>query len=202
MKTKENTLIVFAMREEAQGLFEAEGFQVLYTGLGKVNAAYGLTRELFRRGQLGQTTNAVYNFGTAGSSVHPRHSLVECTKFVQRDMDVTALGFAPGVTPYEDGAAFISMPRKLPHLREGVCGTGDNFEVVKSKHNFEVPYDVVDMEAFAYAKICQAENIEFVSVKYISDGSDDTAHEDWASNLPLAAKSFIDLCKEMIRSAV
>ena len=39
-------LIVMALELEGQGVFERQGVQVLYTGLGKVNAAIALTRRL------------------------------------------------------------------------------------------------------------------------------------------------------------
>ena len=39
-------LVVMALREESQGEFERAGVPVLFTGVGKVNAAHALTRRL------------------------------------------------------------------------------------------------------------------------------------------------------------
>lgn len=39
-------LIVMALESEGQGLLELMGYNVLYTGVGKVNATYALTRHL------------------------------------------------------------------------------------------------------------------------------------------------------------
>ena len=43
----------------------------------------------------------VINYGTAGSRKIKKKTLVDCTKFIQRDMDVTGLGFMRGETPFE-----------------------------------------------------------------------------------------------------
>ena len=39
--------------------------------------------------------------------------------------------------------------------------------------------DVVDMEAYAIAKVCKLENIQFKCFKYISDKADGNAENDW-----------------------
>ena len=52
--------------------------------------------------------------------------------------------------------------------------------------------DVVDMEAYAIAKICKLEKIEFQCFKYISDKADNNADIDWKKNLELGAKAFSD----------
>lgn len=194
MPNPSDFLIVFAMREEAQGLFEREGIDVLYTGLGKVNAACKLMLELQARGARGQKTLGVINFGTAGSSRFKTHELVECHQFVQRDMDVSALGFAPGTTPFDEHPPVLEMLKRLPHLPSGICGTGDSFETARPK----VACDVVDMEAYALAKVCRFAGVPLVSVKFISDGADDSAHKDWAANLPLAASRFLDVYRDLI----
>jgi adenosylhomocysteine nucleosidase len=53
--------------------------------------------------------------------------------------------------------------------------------------------DVVDMEAYAIAKVCKLENIEFKCFKYISDNADQNASNDWNTNLILGAKAFAEL---------
>ena len=39
------------------------------------------------------------------------------------------------------------------------------------------------MEAYSLAKVCHYYNIPFISFKYITDGADEQAHEDWETNL-------------------
>ena len=53
--------------------------------------------------------------------------------------------------------------------------------------------DVVDMEAYAIAKVCKFENIEFKCFKYISDNADKNADNDWGKNLAKGATAFASL---------
>ena len=88
------TLVVMALAAESDGVFEAAGVPVLYCGVGKVNAAIALTRELSRYAQAREPWPLVVNFGTAGSRVHAAGTMLACHEFIQRDMDVRGLGFA------------------------------------------------------------------------------------------------------------
>ena len=99
MKNKalnKKTLIVCALEVETQG--QLNDYDVLYTGVGKVNAAIRLQQ---RFGKFGSYIpyDRVINYGTAGSRKIKKKTLVDCTKFVQRDMDVPGLGFLRGETP-------------------------------------------------------------------------------------------------------
>jgi adenosylhomocysteine nucleosidase len=190
-----DVLVVAALRDETKNHFEDNGIPVFYTGIGKINAAYFLTRELTRLKLESQLPRAVLNFGTAGSTVFKTHELVECTRFVQRDMDLSPLGFPNGVTPFEDTPHVIEAPKRLHGLATGTCGTGDSFETGTTK----VQCDVVDMEAFALAKVCYLEGLPFFSVKYITDGCDHNAHNDWNENLHRAAAGFIEVFREVVK---
>ena len=48
------------------------------------------------------------------------------------------------------------------------------------------------MEAYALAKICKLENIDFVCIKYISDGADTSAADDWNAALNDSAKKLFN----------
>ncbi len=177
-----------ALEIESQGLFAERGVSVLYTGLGKVNAAYRLARALSEhRGRHGRLPTVV-NFGTAGSPALEAGRVVAWPRVVQRDMDVSGLGFAVGVTPFEDVPALLEFPVMFPELPEGLCGTGDRFETGKPA----VTCDVIDMEAYALAKVCHLEGAEFGAVKFVTDGADGDAGVDWHANLPRAARAFVD----------
>ena len=182
-------LVVFAMREEAGGLFDAGPSPVLYTGVGKVNSAWGLTRALLMR-----PVRLVLDFGTVGSPRLPAHTLCECTRFIQRDMDVSPLGLPRGTTPFDDLPAALDVPRRLPSLPEAVCGSADHFV---SGHDVG-DCDVVEMEAYALAKVCRREGVDFMAVKYVTDGGDTSAHLDWAANLPRAARAFRDVYERLL----
>jgi adenosylhomocysteine nucleosidase len=189
-------LVVMALELEAQGLFAGAGIEVLYTGIGKVNATYGLTRRLAQIRAAGEGTPRVVNFGTAGSHTFATGSLVACTSFVQRDMDVTALGFPAGTTPFDALPPLLEFPVSLPHLPHGVCSSGDAFET----RGPVLARDVLDLEAYALAKVCALENVPFSCAKYITDGADHAAAGDWHANLPKAAAEFLAVYRTLERS--
>ena len=173
------TLIVCALEIETQG--QLKDYDVLYTGVGKVNATFELTRKFGKYGSY-IPYDLVINYGTAGSRKIKKGKLVDCTKFIQRDMDVTGLGFMRGETPFEQDPPFIIQQQNIefnPIGRNATCGSGDNF--VEDKTNYYG--EVVDMEAYALAKVCYLYDVPFISFKYITDGADEQAHEDWEKNL-------------------
>lgn len=177
--------LIMALPNESKGLFEQAGIQVHYSGIGKINAAFKAFEVIQKTG-----CKTLINLGSAGSSHFDAHSLVEVITFVQRDMDVSPLGFAVGVTPMdEDIPAEIHAQPHFEHLPKGVCGTGDSFETGIPK----VSCDLVDMEAYALAKVCQKLGVRLISVKYITDGANDTAHLDWEENLLLGAQKLLAL---------
>lgn len=189
------TLVVVALRTESQGVFEAAGIPVLYCGVGKINAAFVLARELARYALHGLKMPLVLNFGSAGSRLHAAGTLVGCHEFVQRDMDVRGLGFALGVTPYDETPPRLRFESVFEQLPAAVCGSGDSFAMATA----ELACEVVDMEAYALAKVCWYEQVQFACVKYVSDGADHTAAEDWQQNLHKAADEFLRLYLGVVR---
>jgi adenosylhomocysteine nucleosidase len=183
-----SVLVVMALEIESQGLFAELDVSVLYTGLGKVNAAYRLAQALTLFKAEHGVLPRVVNFGTAGSPTLPAGSVVACRRFVQRDMDVSGLGFELGVTPFETAPPTIEFPRLFLDLPEGICGTGDRFETGKPV----VTCDVIDMEGYALAKVCHFEGASFGAVKFVTDGADGDAGLDWQANLPRAARAFVE----------
>ena len=178
-------LIVSALEVETQG--QLNSYDILYTGVGKVNATYKLTKFIESWGSE-FPYDLIINYGTAGSRKIKKKTLVDCTKFVQRDMDVTGLGFMRGETPFEKEPSLMleSKPDFNPIGRHATCGTGDCFVEDKSQYYGEV----VDMEAYALAKVCYLYDIPFISFKYITDGADEQAHEDWEKNLADGIEEF------------
>ncbi len=193
MRGSTDTLVIMALPEESNGVFEAAGVPVLYCGVGKVNAARVLSRELARRSHQGAALPTVLNFGSAGSRRHETHRVLACRRFVQRDMDVSGLGFDLGVTPYEDVPACLEFEPVFPDLPEAVCGSGDSFATGESR----VACDLVDMEAYALAKVCWLEGARFGCVKYVSDGADHAAAGAWQENVHRAAEEFLRLYLEL-----
>jgi adenosylhomocysteine nucleosidase len=183
------TLVVMALPAESAGVFEGARVPVLYCGVGKINAAIALTRELRRYAQAGAPPPLVLNFGSAGSRVFDTGALLECHEFVQRDMDVTGLGFALGVTPFDEVPPKLVFERRFPQLGAGVCGSGDSFATTESALDCEV----LDMEAYALAKVCRLEGAAFGCAKYVTDGADHAAADHWRENVHKAAEAFLGL---------
>ena len=183
------TRVVMALPAESDGVFEAAGVPVLYCGVGKVNAAIALTRELCRYVHAGEPPPLVLNFGTAGSRVHDTGAMLACHEFVQRDMDVRGLAFALGVTPFDDAPACLKFDPLFTHLVPAICGSGDSFATIDSA----VVCAAVDMEAYALAKVCWREGAHFACVKYVTDGADHAAAADWQNNVHKAADEFLRL---------
>ena len=182
---KNEIALVMALESESKGLFEQAGIQVHYSGIGKVNAAFTAFDVIQKTG-----CKTILNLGSAGSSFFNAHELVEVKTFVQRDMDVSPLGFEVGVTPMDsDFPSAIHLESYFKDLSQGICGTGDSFETGLPK----VSSNLVDMEGYALAKVCKKLDVRLISIKYISDGANDSAHLDWEENLLLGAQKLLKL---------
>jgi len=165
-----NKLFLAAIKEETIGL---DYFH--HVGVGKINATYNTLRliNIYK-------PKIIINYGTAGAINNKLQGIVECTKFFQRDMDVRSLDFKLGETPFDTMKEIITSEKGYS------CGTGDSF--VNKK--IEIKTDVVDMEAYAIAKVCKLQNIDFKCFKYISDNADENSTKDWNQNLKMGAKAF------------
>ena len=175
-------LILVAVEEEL-GVKDLPEFQIYYTGVGKINASIK-TLEIIRD----YSPTQVINYGTAGSLNKKLKGLVEVDQFFQRDMDATPLGLKIGQTPFDEieeinfGSAGYS------------CGTGDSFVTQTPK----LKTDLVDMEAYAIAKICYLKDIKFRCFKYISDNADEGANNDWIKNVSIGKKLFIERIRNLV----
>lgn len=175
----ERTLFVFALPSEAAEEFEHVNKVIV--GVGKINAAYELTKAIRKH-----KPQLIINLGSAGSNIFKRGDVVCCTKFIQRDMDVRGLGFRLYETPFSNMHPILEYGIEVKELQQGICGTGDSFEM----NHFVADYNVVDMEAYPIAYISMMEKIPFLCLKYISDGADGTAADDWAVQVHNAAVAF------------
>ena len=175
-----NIMIVSALREEVRGLNES----VVFTGVGKINATKALERE-FSRSPF-RLPDLVINYGTAGKTTESLSvgELYEVGKFVQRDMMVTELGFKEYETPFDDTYIIENGRSDL------TCGTGDSFWTPKNKEIFEI----VDMEAYALAKVCQDYGVKFRCFKFISDGGNP---DEWKENVSKGSVLFANKLKQI-----
>lgn len=175
------TLIVVALADELpRNKIKSKDYNVLYTGIGKVNAANKLAQELTRMPHYKQ----VINYGTAGANDDSvAGDLLEVGWVMERDMDLTPLGLDKFVTSKNQKTmiATSNLNTKI------VCGTGDSFA------RPELPYHIVDMEAYALARVCKDFDIDFKCYKYISDTSEDEdPAETWKKNVSKGADKFVD----------
>ena len=156
--------------------------RIHYTGVGKINASIK-TLEIIKD----YSPTQIINYGTAGSLNKKLKGLVEVNQFFQRDMDASPLGFKIGQTPFDD----------IEEIKFGnggySCGTGDSFVTQTPK----LKMDLVDMEAYAIAKICYLKNIKFRCFKYISDYADGGANDDWIKNVSMGKKLFIKRIRDL-----
>ena len=174
-----NDLILIAIQEEAPELAALPN--VFFTGVGKVNAALSAARLIEKH-----RPQRIWNFGTAGG-ITVEGGLHRCTRFLQRDMLVTALGFQPGQTPFEEAIALELGTGGL------TCSSGDSFVTDSALH---LPSDLVDMEAYALAKACQQAGVVFHCYKFISDRADGASSSDWTANVRKGEPSYLRILQE------
>ena len=178
---RQEVLLIVALKEELPRNLLPE-FNIEYCGVGKINATYKALEIISK-----YEPKLIINFGTAGSLRKNLFGLHEVSHFFQRDMDATALGFKIGVTPFEERSV-------IDFGRTGLsCSSGDNF--VSSPP--ELKTDLVDMEAYAIAKVCVLKNVQFMCFKYVSDNADESASKNWKANASLGATAFKDMVKNL-----
>ena len=167
-------VIAVALKDELPFL---KNESIIYTGIGKINATYKLTKYLVEHPEITQ----VFNFGTAGAVRKLDSNMVKCTHFIQGDIDCSSVGFEPTVTPYEKDTQLISFGEGA------ICSTQDFFVTSKPKYNC----DVVDMESYALAKVCKFLNKHFICYKFISDDvGSQNQEQEWNANKSFGAQEF------------
>lgn len=173
------TLFVFALDSEAGKVFDHTRKSI--TGIGKVNAAIALTKAIHEK-----KPKLIVNLGSAGGYGFKKGDVICCTKFIQRDMDAQGLGFKKFETPLSSIPIVLENGLKMDNLKEGICGSGDSFEM----NHINTEYNVIDMEAYPLALIAMQENIPFLCLKYISDDAGSDAADDWSVQVHLASEAF------------
>ena len=156
MKTQ--LLIITALESELDKSALPTGVQIVYSGVGKINATAASIRAIHEF-----QPKKIVNFGTVGKINSALHGLLEIGKVIQRDMMTVPL--APrGQTPF--------CPKPSQYLSLGgdhTCGTGDSFVTAHDPWLISQGVDVVDMELFAIANMAYQFNIPWQSFKYVTD---------------------------------
>jgi adenosylhomocysteine nucleosidase len=166
------TVIIAALPQELNNLENLFGIPIIYSGVGKVNAAISSTISFF------SGYNHVINLGSCGSLNHSVGSILKINKFIQ-DIDCSPL--------CEYGTTFLdekysNIINEADHSFS--CFTTDYFYDHNQKEKYSKYYleniktcDVFDMESFAIAKVCKKFKIGFSCYKWVSDDGDSNQWE-------------------------
>jgi adenosylhomocysteine nucleosidase len=189
--TTDDFLIVIACKNEDRGIFQSLGERLIFTGAGKINATYYLTKKLCGM----KRPKYVVNFGSAGSRKYKKGSLVYSNKFIQRDMDVTAFGYQPYETPSDHFPKILQHKELIDDLPNGICGSGDSFVTTQ---DVSAEIDLVDMEAYALARVCKLEDIDFMAIKYITDGLVEEGADAWKVEVEKSAEVMYQYWQKLV----
>ena len=181
------------------------------SGVGKVNAAvttqilhdaFGVSRVLFT--------------GVAGA-VHPDLNIgdiVISSQCIQHDMDVTALGYAKGVIPYQETSSFPADP-ELVKLAEQACKelhqnsvtgivlSGDQFiasAATVAMLREQLNGACAEMEGAAVAQVCNMNGTPFVIIRSMSDKADGSAHVNYRDFTITAAERSHAILEHMLKA--
>lgn len=188
-------IAVFAVAEEVVPL-SIPGWNVIsvVTGIGKTQAAMQLTKAI-----LEHQPQCVINLGTAGTLRHRVEDILLSREYIDRDFQQIQL---PGVgfhlqntlpLPQSIHEIYLRM-QQAATIPMAVVSTGDNF-VTDAAHLSE---DMVDMEGYALASVCQEFGVPLFSVKYITDIIGQNSVEDWAAKLEHARAGLTQFLEQTI----
>ena len=133
------------------------------------------------------------NLGTCGSHRFEVGTLVEAMSFVERDVDLSAVGIPVGFFPGAEGK-IVSEKKYLKNLPNAICGTGDRIDLIPPR----VDCDIYDMEAFALAFVCKKLSVPLVVIKFISDSSVENVGTQWKENLIRGQESLLTQWHEIM----
>ncbi|KOR88508.1 5'-methylthioadenosine/adenosylhomocysteine nucleosidase [Paenibacillus solani] len=194
----------------AAGTIHGKRVVVCKSGVGKVNAAvttqilidsFGVSKVLFT--------------GVAGA-LHPELNIgdiVISSSCMQHDMDVTPLGFARGMIPYQEVSDFPA-DQHLIELAEEACKkqaaghfiigkvlSGDQFiasrETVQTLHE-DLGGACAEMEGSAVAQVCYMNSVPYVVIRSMSDKADGSAHVNFPEFTVKASKLSHEIVSYML----
>ena len=154
----------------------------LITGVGPVEAAVSLTEKLTRLDDEDRLPLLVVSLGSAGSAQLEQCGLYQASEVSWRDMDASAIGFEPGVVPFLDLPATLTLGPFVPGIPMATLSTGAN--VVSGQAYETILEHMVDMETYAVLRSCQRFGLPLIALRGISDGDRDLgALADWTQYL-------------------
>jgi adenosylhomocysteine nucleosidase len=171
IKEVPRVVVLTALESELDAADAVGDVRVVYGGVGKINATVATVTAI-----LSAKPSLLVNYGTCGGITQGLCGLVEISHVLQRDM--MAMPLSPrGTTPFcADEPIFASGHGSA------VCATGDSFVTSVDPWLISNKVDVVDMELFAIAHVCRKFGVAWRAFKYVTDGADESAQEQWTTN--------------------
>lgn len=188
MKSIAGRNVLFVMAADAEyGVFLRTRISPLMTGVGPVEAAVVLTKELARLSSHDDLPDLVVSLGSAGSATLEQAEIYQVSAVSYRDMDASAFGFEKGKTPFLDLPVSVELPLRVPGIATATLSTGAN--IVSGATYQSIDAQMVDMETFAILRACQSFSIPLIGLRGISDGRHDVNHiDDWTQYLHVIDK--------------
>jgi adenosylhomocysteine nucleosidase len=146
----------------------------LVTGVGPVEAAIGVTARLGELAAAGKLPQMVVSLGSAGSAKLEQCGLYQASSVSWRDMDASPIGFEPGVVPFLDLPAELSLGPFIPGIHRATLSTGA--DIVSGARFARLGADMVDMETYAVLRACQRYSLPLIALRGISDGDQELGH--------------------------
>ncbi|OWA36882.1 5'-methylthioadenosine/S-adenosylhomocysteine nucleosidase [Saccharibacillus sp. O16] len=193
-----------------QGRFQGQEVVVCRCGIGKVNAAAAaqiMASEFHAR--------ALIFTGVAGA-LHPEleiGDIVISSESMQHDMDVSPLGYAPGIIPDQEESYFPADP-KLIALAQASCEveqvryqtgrvlSGDRFVADRNLvRQLREAFDgaCTEMEGAAVAQVCRMNGLPHVIIRSMSDKANGEAPASFAEFTALASVRSFGIVKGMLK---
>ncbi|WP_431192834.1 5'-methylthioadenosine/S-adenosylhomocysteine nucleosidase [Tianweitania aestuarii] len=197
--------LLFVMAAPAEyGPFLQSRFKPLMTGIGPVEAAIALSTALAQLQQGETLPDLIISLGSAGSRVLEQTKVYQATSVSYRDMDASALGFPPGVTPLLDLPAILPLPIHIPEIATATLSTGAN--IVSGQAYDRIEAEMVDMETFALLRVAMRYQIPLIALRGISDGAAELTHvDDWTAYLHIVDENLayaVDRLEHSLNSGI
>ena len=195
-----------------EGILNGAQVVIVRCGIGKVNAALcvQILADLF------QVTHII-NTGVAGSlnAKLDIGDILISRDAVHHDMDVSPLGYAPGIVP-QMAESFFKADDRLVQLALDTCKevnpdvgvmagrvvSGDQFiakKEVKERLISTFQGDCAEMEGAAIAHGSYLNELPFVIIRAISDKADDSAEMDYPTFEKAAARHCALLVEDLVK---
>lgn len=141
------------------GTLNEKPVALLYTGIGKTNAAFALTEALFVLDQNAVSVKKIINIGLAGGFGLKLGEIVQVKHATFSDFDLSVFN--------DPVPSFDLKLVSAPELKEVVCFSADRF-VTSPLDSKESAY-VCDMELTSLAQISEIKQIPLSAFKIVSD---------------------------------